>query len=242
MRTNKLFRASRARLRYLCVLIVLCSGYETVAQIKTGSDSAASVSSKYYYEPFPQKVGESIFQLGASFILLPTPDAEEYPMPFLDVQVKYGLLKYVSLVSTLSTNYFTSLFQLGFQVNDNISRFSYGFANHVGGFIGTYHLEMFEKTFAYSISYSPLLRLGFRADKFSTSVSLRASYTIQSGNKVAALYASGPAGRWNDYNVTLAIEQYMLRKTSISIGLSMEYTRSPFEAWFFYDTIEEYQV
>lgn len=204
-------------------------------------DNSDSLFVKYFYEPFPQKVGESIIQVGGSFILLPTPDLEEYPVPAIEVQFKYGLMKNFSLVSSLSTNYFSNLLQSGLQWNIDSSRISFGLANHIAGFFGTYHLDMFENNFAYSFMDMTVIRLGIRADEFAASISLGATYLFVGRSKVGDLTASGPEGIWNDFNCTLAIEQPMLRRTIISIGLSLEFSRSPYQAWFFYDTIDEFR-
>lgn len=235
---------------FYCTLIFIVSVNFVLAQSNIVDDSTLNLNivdnsdslfATYFYEPFPQKVGESIIQFGGSFILLPTPDLEEYPVPAIEIQFKYGLMKNVSLVSSLSTNYFSSLLQSGLQLNINSSRLSFGLANHIGGFLGTYHLDMFEDNFAYSFMDMPIVRFGIRADEFSASISLGATYIFTSGSKVGDLSAPGPEGVWNDFNCTLAIEQPMFRKTIISIGLSLEFSRSPYQAWFFYDTIDEYR-
>ena len=235
---------------FYCTLVFIISAKFILAQSNLVDDSTInsnivnnsdSLFFAYFYEPFPQKVGESIIQFGGSFILLPTPDLEEYPVPAIEVQYKYGLMKNVSLVSSLSTNYFSTLLQSGLQWNINSSRLSFGLANHLGGFLGTYHLDMFEDNFAYSFMDMPIIRLGIRADEFSASISLGATYIFTSSSKVGDLTAPGPEGVWNDFNLTLAIEQPMFKRTIISIGLSLEFSRSPYQAWFFYDTIDEYR-
>ena len=236
---------------FCCTLIFIISAKFVLAQNNIVNESTVNLNTldnpdslfvTYFYEPFPQKVGESILQLGGSFILLPTPDVGEYPVPSFDVQFKYGLMKNVSLISSLSTNYFSNLLQSGLQWNTNSSRLSFGLANHIGGFFGSYHLDLFEDVFAYSFMYMPIFRLGIRADEFSASLSLGSTYIFNSGSRVGDLKARGPKAVWNDIFCTMAIEQPMLGRTIISIGLSLEYTRSPYQAWLFFDTIDTYQI
>ncbi len=229
------------KLIYL-VLIVVLFGTKVFAQEKNNyapitspeiKNSYDSLFFTYFYEPLPLQVGESIMQIGGAFTLLPTPDLEEYPIPAIEIQYKYGLMENFSIVSSLSTNYFSSLLHLGLQWNIYGSCFSFGIANHIGGFVGTYHLDMFDENFAYSVMDMPIIRFGIRADEFSTSISMGATYIFTSGSRVGDLSAPGPKCVWNDFSFTLAIEQPILRKTIMSLGLNLEFSRSPYQAWFF---------
>jgi len=206
-------------------------------------DNSDSLFNPYFYEPFPQQTGASIFQIGGSFSLLPIPVVEnEYPIPAIDLQFKHGVMKNVSLVSSFSTNYYSNLLHLGLQWNTNSSRFSLGLANHLGGFIGFISSEsQFEKNSMYGFAYMPIIRFGIRADEFSLSMSLTAAYIIKSVSKVSDLKAAGPTGTWNDFFCTLAVEQPMFKRTIISIGLSLAYSRSPYQAWLLFNTIDQYQ-
>jgi hypothetical protein len=202
-----------------------------------------SASVRYFYEPYPQEIGNSILQLGGSFTLLPISVVEnEYPIPAIDVQYKHGIFKNVSFVSTFSTNYFSNLLHLGLQWNTNISRFSFGLANHLGGFAGFISSEgQFENNSAYALFSMPILRFGFRTDEFSFSLSFAASYIFKSVSKVSDLKAPGPEKIWNDFFCTLAIEQPMFKSTNLSIGLSLAFARSPYQSWLLYNTIDQYQ-
>ena len=118
-------------------------------------DNSDSSFNSYFYEPFPQQIGISIYQIGGSFSLLPIPVVEnEYPIPAIDLQFKHGVIKNVSLVSSFSTNYFSNLLHFGLQWNSNSSRFSFGLANHLGGFYGFITSEgQFEENSAYALFY-----------------------------------------------------------------------------------------
>ncbi len=205
-------------------------------------DNSDSLINPYFYEPYPQSIGDLLLQLGGSFTLLATPGVEEVPIPTIDLQLKYGVMKKISLVSSLSTNYFSNYLQLGLQWNTNSSRFSFGMANHFGGFVGTYHLTLFKENFAYAFSYMPIISVGIRADEFSATISIGASYMFYSETRVGKLKVQDRKDVWNDIFCTMAIEQPMFRSTLMSIGFNFTYCRSSNLAWFFYDTTDQYQI
>ena len=132
--------------KILLLFVIIFSGYNLIAQpamfndngyFSSSEDSLDSKQSSYFYEPYPQIKGATILQLGGSFTLLPITVVEnEYPIPAIDLQFKYGVLKNFSLVSSFSTNYFSNLLHTGIQWNINKSNFSFGIANHIGGFAG----------------------------------------------------------------------------------------------------------
>jgi len=216
--------------------------YHIFAQTNTIDNSDSSFNS-YFYEPFPQQIGVSVFQIGGSFSLLPIPVIEnEYPVPAIDFQIKYGMIKNISLVSSFTTNYFSNLLHFGLQWNSNRSSFSYGLANHFGGFYGFISSEgQFEENSAHALFYMPIIRLGLRANEFSVSLSFTAAYILKSTTKVSDLKAAGPTNTWNDFFCSLALEQIMFRRTIISIGISLAYSRTPYQSWLLFNTIDQYQ-
>lgn len=206
------------------------------------ASGAEKYSVSYFYEPYPQKVGESILQLGGSFTLLPIPVVEnEYPAPALDLQYKRGILNNFSLNASLSTNIFTNLFHTGLQWNTSVNRFSFGFANHIGCFFGFFNTEgQFERNSAFAIYYLPILRFGYRLDDFSVTMSWAASYIFKSTSRVSGLKASGPEQTVNDYFCTISIEQPFLKHSLISVGFSLTYSVSPYQIWMMFDTIDQH--
>ncbi len=196
----------------------------------------------YFYEPFPITPGKSILQLGGSFTLLPLPVAEnEYPAPAFDVQYKRGLYKNFILAASLSTNYFTNLLHAGIQWNFNINNLSIGIANDVGGFFGFINIEgQFNENKAMAFYDLPIFRIGYRFDKFSISMSWAASYIFVSHNDVSGLIAEGPQNKINDIYCTIAIEQPFLKDNLLSVGFSLNYSRSPYQSWMLYNTLDEY--
>lgn len=196
----------------------------------------------YFYEPYPQEVGTSILQLGGSFTLLPTSVVEdEYPTPAIDLQYKRGIFNNFSAVGSFSTNYFANLLHLGIQWNFNENNFSLGIANHFGGFGGHISIDgQFDDNSAYAFYYLPILRLGYRFDDFSLSMSWAFSYVFKSVSKVSDLRTRGPEKTINDFFCTIAVEQPFLKSTHVSIGISLTYSRTPYQSWLLHNTIDEY--
>jgi hypothetical protein len=198
----------------------------------------------YFYEPFPQQVGSSIFQIGGLFTFVPTPLVEdEYPIPSFDMDYKRGIHKYASFDARFSTNVFSNILHFGILGNNNIERFSYGVSNHIGAFYGFLTYEgQFDNNWAYSIFYMPTLRLGYRFDDFSLSTSFTAIYLLKTASKVSNMNEITIDNTWNDYFVTFAIEQPFLKEQHISFGMSILFTRTPYQTWMLYNTIDEYML
>jgi hypothetical protein len=224
---------------YLIALIIISSSFLRAQEDINIQDTTQTF---YFYEPYPQIVGTSILQLGGSFTLLPTSVAEnEFPTPAVDLQYKRGIFKNISAIGSFSTNYFTNLLHIGIQWNLNEDKFSFGFANHFGGFVGFISMEgMYDSNSAYAIFYLPILRFGYRLNDFSISMSFAASYIFKSTSRVSGLKARGPGKTWNDIFCTIAVEQPFLKSTYLSIGLSLTYSRSPYQSWLLFNTIDEY--
>jgi hypothetical protein len=197
----------------------------------------------YFYEPFPMDPGSHVFQLGGSFSLLPYPDMEqELPIPALDVQYKLGLSKNLALDATLSTNIYSNLLHGGLQLQTRLGRFSCGLGNHVGGVYGFIKREkVFDRVDAYALFDMMIMRLGYRFDEFSLSLSFVTTYIFKSHSFVNGMtIPGGPEGSINDYWVTWAIEQPFLKRLHLSIGMSLGYTRSPYQSWMLYNTLDEW--
>ena len=206
-------------------------------------DSSGNVDQVFYfYEPFPMKVGSYILQLGGSVTLLPVAVMEnEYPSPALDMQYKLGKWENVSLIASLSTNIFSNLLHAGIQWNTKADRFSFGIANHLGGFYGFFNTEgQFDENSAYALYYLPIIRAGYRFDDFSASISLAISYIFKSTSKVSGLKAAGPQNTVNDIFCTIAVEQPFLKQSYISMGFSLTYAVTPYQSWMMYNTIDNH--
>jgi hypothetical protein len=52
--------------------------------------------------------------------------------------------------------------------------------------------------------------------------------------------SAGPQHSINDFYCTLVVEQPFLRSLHLSVGLSVGYSRTPYQTWMLYDTIDEW--
>ncbi len=206
-------------------------------------DAPGRTTACYFYEPYPLETGSHVFQLGGSFSLLPYPDMEqELPIPALDIQYKYVVLKNLALDGTLSTNIYSTLLHGGPQLQTGLGRFSCGLADHLGGVYGFIKREqVFDRVDAYAFFDMLILRFGYRFDDFSFSLSFVTTYVFRSRSYVNGVEApGGPEGSINDYWCTWAIEQPFLRSLHLSIGMSLGYTRTPYQTWMLYNTVDEW--
>lgn len=196
----------------------------------------------YFYEPFPLEVGNFLYQIGASFTLLPIPVMEnEYVVPSIDFQCKLGVFKNICLVGSLYTNIFSNFFQTGLQWNVNYGKFSFGLANHFGGFLGFITLEgQFESNTAYAYCTLPIIRFGYRWDDAAFSLTFAGSYVFKGTTKIGAIESNVIFNNWNDFYYTLAIEQPFLKKYLISVGISVAYQKSPYQSWLLYNTFNHF--
>lgn len=234
------------------VVIALTSTYSLSAQGGSGEIGEIEPNTekklehsdvRYFYEPYPLETGTYLLQLGGSISLLPIPIIEvEFPVPAIDLNYKHCIFKNVSLVGVLSTNYYSNILHTGLQFNTNFSHFSIGVANHIGTFAGFINIEgQFDKNEAYAFFYMPIVRLGWRMKNASVSASLVASYIFKSETKISDIDAPGPQGDWNDFFCTVALEQPIFKETLLSIGLSFTISRTPYQAWLLFNTIDQYQ-
>ncbi len=235
---------------YICnVVIALTWTYSLSAQSEIGeiipkTDKIVEHSdARYFYEPYPLEKGTYLLQLGGSFTLLPIPIIEvEFPVPAIDLNYKHGIFKNVSLVGVLSTNYYSNILHTGLQFNTIFSPFSIGVANHVGTFAGFINIEgQFDKNEAYAFFYMPILRLGWRMKNTSVTASFVASYIFISETKISDIDTPGPQGKWNDFLCIVALEQPIFKETLLSIGLSFTISRTPYQVWLLFNTIDQYQ-
>ena len=203
-----------------------------------------SDSIRYYYEPLPLRSGQSVMNLGLSLSLLPAPIVEqELPAPAIDWQFKYGFNSNFSLYSSLSTNIFTNALFGGLQYNNGDEKFSYSAGAAVGMFAGFFDLGgEFDKNSAAAVAIIPSLRFGRRFGLLGVSLSFHASYVLYADTHVGSLEDKGLRSRFNDIYVTLALEQPFFGRTSISTGLSVTYSRTPYQIWMLYNVFDQYLV
>lgn len=196
----------------------------------------------YFFEPYPQDVGNSLFQIGGSIYILPIPLVEnEYPIPALDLEYKYGIIKNVSLIGTFSTSIFSNLLQAGFQYNIGKVPFSIGFANHIGASFGYISIEgSFDNNTAFSLFYMPTLRFGYRFNDFSISMAWSISYIFQGERKVSKSIDKELENIFNDINCTFAVEQPFLQSQFISVGCTLSYSKNHYQSWFLFNNIDKY--
>ncbi|MCX7909195.1 MAG: hypothetical protein N2560_06740 [Ignavibacteria bacterium] len=113
-------------------------------------------------------------------------------------------------------------------------------ATNLGGGFGFVTMEEhFDYVTAYVIS---IIRLGYRFTEFTVSTSFVSTYILKLESYASGSRLFHPQNTWNDFYSTIALEQPFLRKTLISIGISIAYSRTPYQSWMLFYSIDEYLV
>lgn len=200
------------------------------------------LSPRYHYEPWPLDVGQSLWTFGLSLTTLPQPVVEsEIPAPAIDIQMKSGIMRNVSLVTTFSTNIFSNVLQAGIQWNNKSDRFSYAGGANIGVFGGWLSVEgQFDRNWAYAVALMPVIRTGYRFDEFSLSTTFSGTLILSAQTHVGSLQAQGTTSSVNDLFVTIAVEQPFLRSSIVSTGISIAYSRTPYQSWILFNTLDQY--
>jgi hypothetical protein len=228
--------------RFFPFFIILLYSFSINSSCKPDSVYTASPPVNYFYEPYPLEKGTYVLNLGGSFSLLPLPLVEnEYPVPAVDFQLKWGVFTNHSIIASFSTNIFGNLLHSGIQWNTHAGKFSFSLGNHLGGFFGFMTADkVFNKNKAYAFFSMPIIRMGYRFDDFSISMTWASSFIFNSKSDIDGKTAQGPQKEFNDIFCTIAVEQPFLRSSYLSIGFSLTYARSPYQAWMMYNTIDQY--
>lgn len=209
----------------------------------TPSDPRAPDTSYYYHhEPWPLPVGRNVITAGLLLTMLPGPLVEdEIPVPAVELQLRRGLAPNISMIASISTNVVSTIANLGAQWNAREGRFSWGVGANALGFLGWLSIEgQFDNNVAFAIAVLPYLKAGFRFDDFSVSSTFAASYSLYAGSDIADSKTEGPTGSWNDFYYAIAFEQPFLSTMRVSFGMSVMFSRTPYQSWITYNTIDQY--
>jgi hypothetical protein len=196
------------------------------------------------YDPAPMDPGENVMNLGVAFSLLPAPIVlQEIPAPTVDLQYKRGLTHDFSLFGNFSTNYFTNIIIVGAQYNTGEDGVSFAAGNGIVGFAGYMDLGgEFDKNTAAAIADVPMVRMGHKFERVTVSLMVAADYVLYSATKIGAFEEKGLSSRFNDIFFTLAFEQPFFGNQRVSTGVSVTYSRTPYQIWIMYNVFDQYLV
>jgi hypothetical protein len=228
--------------------LILVVSMDVRAQSVPRPDSARPDSARPFhhdlYNPAPLECGESVLNIGGAFSLLPAPIVlQEIPAPTLDIQYKRGLSPEFSLFGNFSTNYFTNVLIAGIQYNTGLDDWSFAAGNAIAGFAGYMDLGgEFDKNTAAAVATIPMLRVGHTFEHASVSLMVAADYVLYSATKIGAFEDRGLSSHFNDIFFTIAFEQPFYRNQRVSTGLSITYSRTPYQIWIMYNIFDQYLV
>jgi hypothetical protein len=199
---------------------------------------------RYLYEPVPLAPRQYVHNVGITIGLLPQPVVEqEIPTPSFDYRAKYGLSPDWSAFCSVSSNYVTNVLVLGAQWNNGDKFFSYAPGLGLAGFAGWLDMEgQFSKNSAAAIALVPMVRCGHTFDDFTLSTAIAATYLLHADTKVGSLEDRSLSYSINDVFMTVAFEQPIFDRTYVSMGVTVTYSRTPYQSWVLYNTFDQYQV
>jgi len=195
----------------------------------------------YFYDPRPLGAGQSIYNLGLSISLLPAPIVEqEIPAPAIDFQYKRGLNSWLSFYGTFSTNYFTNVLVTGLRINSGDDAFSFAIGDAMAFFAGYIDLGgEFDKNTAAAVANIPIVQFGHKFETVALSFSIAADYVVYADTHVGSLEDKGLRSRFNDIFFTFAFEQPFYGDVRVSTGLSVAFSRTPYQIWMLYNTFDQ---
>jgi len=235
-------RDAKCILKFLCPLRTVLPF--TIVILLVSSAWSQIDDFHYFYEPRPLGAGDNVFNLGLSFSLLPAPIVEqEIPAPAIDLQFKHGFSPHLSGYGSLSTNFFTNVLIGGLQYNIGDEDLSFSVGDGLAFFAG--YLDLggeFDKNTAAAIADVPVLRIGHKFESVALSISMAVTYVLYADTHVGSLEDKGLRYRVNDIYFTLAFEQPFFGRTCISTGISVTYSRTPYQIWMLYNVFDQYLI
>ena len=203
---------------------------------------AQNLTRRYFYDPTPLHQGDQVFNLGLSLTLLPEPIVEqEIPAPAIDLQYKRSLNGPLSFYGSFSTNYFTNVIVAGLQYGVGDAHYSASCGLGVAGFAGFLNAEgQFDKNSAAAVAAIPVIRFGHHFENVALSLSVSGTFLFYADTRVGSLEDRGMRARFNDVYVTLALEQPFYGETLVSTGISVTYSRTPYQSWMLFNTFDQY--
>lgn len=222
--------------RRLIVLCVLCTSLVAARAQQDSTDLAT-----YVHSPRPLGIFEANMSIGFALTVLPQPLVEsEVPAPAVDLRFKVGLPLHLALIGRASSNVATNYAAGGMMWSVEAARLTLGGGLQLGYLYGSVtFLDGFD-TDVQAVLANPFATLGVRLDDFTVSGKLELDYVLTQRKRVESLEVEGTKRTFNGAALTLAVEQPFWRNTHIALGVTLNYTRNPYQAWVAFNTFDDF--
>ncbi len=217
------------------IIIVLCTPLRTLAQ------PSDTVNFEHYvFTAHPLDGGDGVFSMGAALTILPQPLTEyPTPAPMLDLHWRLGLPLQTSIYGRAGSNIATTLANMGLMWSFSFGRASvgvgvsemymYGNITYVDGF----------NTVQHRWATYPMVAASWSFPAFTVSGRFEVEYMTSQVRTIADQTVTTAQDQVNGGSLTLAIEQPFWKNTHVSMGVTLNYSRNPYQAWFLFNTFRD---
>lgn len=196
----------------------------------------------YVHSPRPLGAFNANLSIGFALTMLPQPLVEsEMPAPAIDVRLRLALPLNFAIVGRGSSNVATNYASGGLMWSTEMSRFTVGFGLQAGYLYGSLtFLDGFD-TDVQAVLATPFVVTGLRLDDLTLSAKFELDYVVTQSRRVETLEVEGARRSFNGVAMTIAVEQPFFRTTHIALGVTLNYSRNPYQAWLAFNTFDDYQ-
>lgn len=212
-----------------------------VCRVQAQESTSDTVNIEHYvFTAHPLEGGRGVFSIGAALTILPQPLTEyPTPAPMLDLHGRLGLPLQLSMYGRAGSNIATSIVNAGLMWSLSIGRASigvgvsefymYGNITYVDGF----------NTIQHRWSTYPMISASWSFPGFTVSGRAEAEFMTSQVRTIADQSVNSGQDVWNGGMLTLAIEQPFWKNTHVSLGVTLNYSRNPYQAWFLFNTFKD---
>lgn len=220
---------------------------ELVAPDRVEIDSAATTeeieAEDFLHYPAGLEYGEFRGLFGVSITILPKILVEDQirQSPLVTGQLRFGLPLNFSVEGALSTNIIANYVTLGPRWGLDFGRFAFGLSAKLGYWYGFAPIEGFDIV-ATSWMNIPGVEFGLRLDEVRTT--LRAEALIVTALRITSddIETRTSKNEVAGYALDFRIEQPFWGNSSTALGLRLNYSKTMYQAWLAFSTLDVYQI
>ncbi len=188
----------------------------------------------------PVEPGQINVSAGLAITMLPLPLVEnEVPAPALDVRCRLGLSSQWSLLGRFVGNYAANVVSITPMRSYELTKFWAGYGAQVSYMFGRVDFLEGFNTSASGVFVNPFIALGIRIDDIAITSKYEFEMALYKQHRVESISSTTSRNTFNGTMLSFYVEQPFWRTTSISLGVTLHYTRNPYQAWLAFNTFSD---
>jgi hypothetical protein len=195
------------------------------------------------YIYFPKEIPEYKFNssIGITIARLPRPVVEEEldQSPMLDFHLRFGLPYNLSLFGRINTIGITNHISAGFAWSFSINKFFLNLGNNTAYWLGWANFYDFDVRAGGIIDY-PEISVGYDFDKVLLTLRTEAEYLVSMKRYSGTIQTKSNQSRMMGFSVGLFSEQLLRKKSWITLGFKLHYTRYFYQSWISFSTLDQW--